>query len=408
MGFYVNPSSDGFQSVLNTGLYVDKTGLISYINSVLETERKLTCFSRPRRFGKSFAAKMLVAYYSKGANAGNLFEDLCISKNEDFKKHLNQYDVIYLDILWFIVNAESIQDTILELQKDVIEELRDIYPKCIRDDTRSLPKALAQINSKTGNKFFVVIDEWDALFREAKEEFKIQEDYIKLLRGLFKGMQIAQFIVGAYMTGILPIKKYGTQSALTDFKEFTMINPGPLSRYVGFTEKEAVSLCEKYYLDFDEAKKWYDGYWFETVGHVYSPNSIIEAIVAGKFSNYWTQTETYESLKIYIEMDFDGLKTAIIEMLGGQHCKIDPGTFQNDMISLKSKDDVFTLLVHLGYLAYNEEKKEVFIPNEEVREEFIRAVKNGNRPELVKAIQTYECLIENMKDSLGYNNDYYS
>ena len=189
------------------------------------------------------------------------------------------------------------------------------------------------------------------------------------------------------------IKKYGTQSALTDFFEYTMIEPGTLAEYVGFTEKEVRQLCEEHSLDYEEASTWYDGYQLGTVGHVYSPNSIIKAIYNKRFSNYWTQTETYESLKIYIDMDFDGLKTAIVNMLGGGRCVIDTGTFQNDMTSLKSKDDVFTLLVHLGYLAYDADKKEVFIPNEEVREEFIRAIKNGGRPELVKAVLTSDELL---------------
>ena len=196
------------------------------------------------------------------------------------------------------------------------------------------------------------------------------------------------------MTGILPIKKYGTQSALTDFREFTMLEPGFLAEYVGFTEKEVLDLCQYHQLDFAKANKWYDGYQFDNIGHVYSPNSIIEAVVNQKFSNYWTQTETYESLRIYIDMNFDGLKKTIIDMLGGKKCKIDAGTFQNDMTSLRGKDDVLTLLVHLGYLAYNDDSKEVYIPNEEVRQEFIRAIKNGNRRELVKAVQLSDKLLE--------------
>ena len=385
MGAYLNPPADGFKDVLNTGLYVDKTKLIEYTNSVLGTAQKLTCVSRPRRFGKSFAAQMITAYYSKGAESGTLFEHLKIAESSGFKEHLNKYDVLSLDITWFISNATDIRDTVSDIQSDVIEELKEAFPDCIRENTKTLPKALLQVSAKTGRKFFIVIDEWDALFREAKDKIDLQKAYIQLLRGLFKGAQCSQFLIGAYVTGILPIKKYGTQSALTDFYEYTMLQPGVLAEYVGFTEEEVLKLCQKHQLAFTEARRWYDGYCFENIGHVYSPNSIMKAILNGKLSNYWTQTETYESLKIYIDMDFDGLKTAIIDMLGGKRCKIDTGTFQNDMTSMESKDDVFTLLVHLGYLAYDVEKREVFIPNEEVREEFIRAVKNGARPELVRA-----------------------
>ncbi len=396
MGFYLNPPADGFAEILSSGIYVDKSELISYTNQVLGTAKKLTCFSRPRRFGKSFAAKMLVAYYSKGAKSGALFENLKIAKDgtSHFEEHLNQHDVLFLDIATFISLAENINETVEDIQRDVIEEMKEAFPGCIRENTRSLFKAMLQINAKTGKKFFVIIDEWDALFREAKNNLEVQKAYIQLLRSLFKSGQTSQLISGAYMTGILPIKKYGTQSALTDFREFTMLEPGPLAEFVGFTEEEVQILCKEYALDFDEARKWYDGYRFDQIGHVYSPNSIIEAIFNRRFNNYWTQTETYESLKVYIDLNVDRLKDAIIDMLGGQTCKIDTGTFQNDMTSLESRDDVLTLLVHLGYLAYDIDNKEVYIPNEEIREEFLRAVKNSSRKELVKAVEKSDQLLD--------------
>lgn len=396
MGFYLNPPEDGFAEIMNDNLYVDKSELIAYTNQVLGTPKKLTCFSRPRRFGKSFAAKMLVAYYSKGADAKALFENLKIAKDKDsgFEKHLNKYDVLSLDITSFISVADNINDTVSDIQRDVIEELRDSFPGCIKEDTTSLFKALLQINAKTGKKFYIIIDEWDALFREAKDNVEVQQLYIQLLRSLFKSNQTSQIIIGAYMTGILPIKKYGTQSALTDFYEFTMLEPGPLAQFVGFTENEVCDLCHKHNLDFDKARRWYDGYRFDKIKHVYNPNSIIKAIFNEKFGNYWTQTETYESLKIYIDLNRDGLKDSIVDMLGGKRCRIDTGTFQNDMTSLESRDDIFTLLVHLGYLAYDLDSKEVFIPNEEVREEFIRAVKNGKRTELVEIIEQSDQLLD--------------
>ena len=398
MGIYLNPPADAFKAILREKIYVDKSGLIAYINSVLNSSRMLTCFSRPRRFGKSYAAKMLAAYYSKGADSDSLFQGLEISGTDTYTDYLNKYNVLFLDIAWFISISSNIKKTVTEMQENIIEELREAFPDTIGRSVRSLPVALLQISARTGQKFFIIIDEWDALFREASADEALQKSYIQLLRALFKGVQISQFLAGAYMTGILPIKKYGTQSALTDFREFSMLEPGLLAEYVGFTEKEVRDLCQTNYMDFAEANKWYNGYRFDKTGHVYSPNSIIEAVINKKFSNYWTQTETYESLKLYIDMDFDGLKTAIIDMLGGQKCRIDTGTFQNDMTSLQGKDDVLTLLVHLGYLAYDDDSKEVYIPNEEVRQEFVRAVKNGSRRELVKAVQLSDQLLPHLQN----------
>src|SRR5699024_10162645 len=152
-------------------------------------------------------------------------------------------------------------------------------------------------------------------------------------------------------------------------------------------------LCAEYGLDFDEARKWYDGYCFDEMGHVYCPNSIMELISTKQFDSYWTETETYESLRDYIDLNMDGLKDALIEMIGGKKCKIDTKTFQNAMTSISSRDDVFTLSVHLGYIAYDRKSKSVTIPNEEARSEFIRAVKAGRRPELAKAVKISDDLI---------------
>lgn len=379
MSGYLNPPADAFADILNYPVYVDKSELIAYTNQVLETPAKLTCSSRPRRFGKSFAAAMLAAYYSRGAHSKKLFELLKLARLPEWDKYLNQYDVLFLDITWFISNAETIKNTVQDLQQDVMEELQEAFPECFKSQIKSLPKALLQISVKTHRKFFIIIDEWDALFREAREDISLQKSYLQLLRGLFKGAQVSQYLAGAYITGILPIKKYGTQSALTDFKEFTIVKPGRLAEFMGFTEDEVKELCSRYQIDFQRMQQWYDGYRLDQIGHIYSPNSIIESIVNRRFHNYWTQTETYESLKVYIDLNYDGLKDAIINMLGGHRCKIDTGTFQNDMTSMESRDDVLTLLVHLGYLAYDIDTKEVFIPNEEVREEFIRGVKAGKR-----------------------------
>lgn len=201
-------------------------------------------------------------------------------------------------------------------------------------------------------------------------------------------------IEAAYMTGILPIKKYGTQSALTDFREYTMIQPQKLAEYVGFTEKEVRELCERFDMDFDDAKKWYDGYSFSKVHSVYSPNSIIQAIKNNEFGDYWTETETYESLKYYIDMDLDGLKESIVSMLGGLRCKINTRTFQNDMLNINGKDDVLTLLIHLGYLAYDSEKKEIYIPNQEVADEFKNSVEFSGWKGISSALAASDRLLD--------------
>lgn len=395
MGKYLNVGNAGFEAV-RKGIYVDKTGMISFVNSALGTMDKLICVSRPRRFGKSFAAKMLCAYYDRSCDSRSLFEGLKISKDASFKEHLNKYDVIFLDITEFTSDAfikKETQNIVLNIEKKIIDELSDAYPDVKRQG--DLPNMLYDIAEATGNKFIFIIDEWDALFRETKSDIFQQESYIRLLRGLFKNSgKTDKMIEAAYMTGILPIKKYGTQSAMTDFREYSMLMPKKLAEYVGFTETEVQTLCQKYGMDFEEAKRWYDGYSFSRVKSVYSPNSVIEAIKNEEFANYWTRTETYETLQFYIDLNEDGLKEAIVQMLGGAYIVIDDGTFQNDMTTIKSRDDVLTLLVHLGYLAYNSLQRCVYIPNEEVRKEFIRALTTGKHTEIAKLIRNSDRLLE--------------
>ena len=394
MGIYLNPGNKGFQTILN-GTYVDKTGLIDFVNQTINTPRKLTSFSRPRRFGKSFAAKMLCAYYDKSCDSHSLFEGLIISDLDSYDRFLNKYDVIYLDITRFISTSTSIEMVVTDIQMKVIGELREAYPLYIGENEKILADALFAISKETNNQFIMIIDEWDALFREAKNDETIQKEYVQFLRGLFKGGTATdETIAAAYMTGILPIKKYGTESALTDFHEFTMVAPDTLAPYVGFTEGEVRDLCSKNRLDFEEVKLWYDGYHLDNVGSVYSPNSVMQAIERKAIRNYWTSSETYESLAAYISMDYKGLKKDIIRMLGGEAVRIKISTFQNDMTSFKRKDDVLTLLVHLGYLSYDATKRAVKIPNQEVADAFGDATDQDGWGEIGELIQESDELLD--------------
>ncbi|MCD8122273.1 MAG: ATP-binding protein [Clostridiales bacterium] len=395
MGVYLNPGNRGFQTILN-GTYVDKTGLIDYVNQTINTPQKLTSFSRPRRFGKSFAAKMLCAYYDKSCDSRSLFEGLEISKKDSFDKYRNKYDVIYLDITWFISRSKNKgENVVLDIQTAVIRELRKSFVDCIDEKETFLPDALLAVSHTTGNQFIIIIDEWDALFREAKEDEELQKEYVQLLRGLFKGGTATdETIAAAYMTGILPIKKYGTESALTDFQEFTMVDPLNMSEYIGFTEQEVLQLCGQYQVPFDDIRQWYDGYQFENLESVYNPNSVIKAVRYKKVRNYWTQTETYESLKNYISMNFDGLRDSVLSMLAGKSVKVAISTFQNDITSFKNKDDVLTLLIHLGYLGYHAKEQKAFIPNQEVSDAFADAVKGDEWKDVGDLLQESENLLE--------------
>ena len=393
MGRFVNPDNSAFQVALNSKIYVDKTGLLEYTNSVLGTTEAYICNSRPRRFGKSYAANMLAAYYSKGCDSREMFSEFAISKKEDFTIHLNKYDVIHIDIQWFLTNCDDIDNFVAFLTKSILNELKVIYPMVITSDITTIPQALSNIREKTGNKFIVIIDEWDVIIRDEAAEEKVQEDYINFLRGTFKGVEPTKYIQLAYITGILPIKKEKTQSALNNFDEFTMLSAGAFASYIGFTDDEVKALCKNYNKDFEKVKRWYDGYILEEY-QVYNPKAVVSVLLKGSFKSYWSETASYDAIVPLINMNYDGLKTSIIEMLSGDTIKVNTTTFRNDTVNFKSKDDVLTYLIHLGYIGYDEVKKSAFIPNEEIRQELKNAVESKRWNEFDSFQQESENLLD--------------
>lgn len=313
MGIYLNPGNVDFQRVLNSEIYIDKSQLIEYTNKKLFTEQQFICVSRPRRFGKSMAANMLTAYYSCGCDSKEMFSNLKIAKSNFFEKGLNKYHVIRLDIQKFANRTETVNDMLTLLQKRVINELKRSFD--INDEEIDLPYILEKIFDEYSQPFIFIIDEWDCILRDNKNNSESQKIYLNFLCDLFKGQS---YVALAYMTGILPIKKYGKHSAINMFTEISMTNPRELAEFTGFTESEVKVLCEEYGMPFDETKRWHDGYYLKGMS-IYNPRSVVMSMTGHDYDNYWTSTETYEALKVYIEMNFNGLKDKVTQLIDKAH-----------------------------------------------------------------------------------------
>ncbi len=389
MGIYLNPDNDGFRESVRSKIYVDKTGLIACTNEVINTEQKYLCVSRPRRFGKSMALKMLAAYYSCDCDSRELFSGFQIERAETFQEHLNRYDVICLNMQQFLIRAKN-QEVTDYLEQVVLRDLCETYGDLFPEQTTILAEALEWIYVKTKKKFVFLIDEWDCIMRERQESEKLQKQYLDFLRNLLKDQP---YVALAYMTGILPVKKYGVHSALNMFWEYSMTDQFDFEEYTGFTQHEVKELCTQYGMDFAQVSNWYDGYRFRRFAHIYNPRSVVAVMKNGIFSSYWTSTETYDALKTYIDMDFDGLRADIVQMLGGEHVKVNTRSFQNDMRNFHTKDDVLTLLIHLGYLGYDVEQEEAFIPNKEIIMEFENAMSVGGWTEVMRVLKASEKLL---------------
>lgn len=396
MGHYLNPGTGLFEMSLRSEIYIDKSRLIEQTNRYIKTQQRYLCVSRPRRFGKSMALDMLAAYYDRMEDTKNVFDKLKIHQAQSYDQHLNQYDVMRINMQEFLSASSNVDEMLKLLQTRLIKELKERYKEFVEGD--NLVFAMQDIYAKTKYPFVILIDEWDCLFREYQQDQDAQKRYLDFLRLWLKDKE---YVALAYMTGILPIKKYGSHSALNMFTEYSMTDPGSLAEFFGFTEEEVSKLCEEYGMDFEEARAWYNGYHLLThnknenkIYAMYSPKSVVEAMMRHKFGTYWNQTETYEALKIYIQMNMDGLKDAIIKMLAGEKVTINTGTFSNDMTTFSSKDDILTLLVHLGYLTYDSENETVSIPNKEVSKEYMNAISTMDWHEVTDAVQESKELLE--------------
>ena len=383
MGTYLNPGNSGFEEIIRSE-YVDKTKLIGLINQTIGTKKKLNCISRPRRFGKSFAAQMLSAYYDKTCDSHALFSHFAIAEDVSFRDHLNKYDVIYLDMTG-IIGETSSSDLVAYTRRNILEEIKKQYPDVVIEE--GFAATLVNLVEYTKNKIIMIIDEWDAPIREFPDDQELHKDYLDFLRMLFKNSGTTpRIFAAAYMTGILPIKKDGSQSAVSDFNEYTMIRPGKFGGYVGFTEEEVEELCRKYGASFDRMKLWYDGYDFKEVGAVYNPNSVMQALEHNDFDSYWTETSAAEGLMEYISKPYSDMSKVIAELIGGVDVPVSTTGFANDLVTFRGKDDVLTLMIHLGYLAYDAEKETVHIPNEEIRREFHKAIRKVDHEETKKRL----------------------
>ena len=392
MGIYINKGNIGFRQARNSE-YVDKSGLIGIVNKTLFTRQKFTCVSRCRRFGKSMVAEMLCAYYDQSCDSRDLFADLEIIKDPSFEQHLNKYPVIYLDISDFVTRFHD-ETVVTHIEERIKEDVLNNYPDTIVQEGDDLMDCLIKIVDSTGQQFIFIIDEWDAICREYKAGTSAMDRYVNWLRRMFKGGSSANVFAGVYMTGILPVKKYKTESALNNFIEYSMIDPGNMGQYFGFTKAEVAALAQKHGTDFDELEKWYDGYQIGAQPSMFNPNSVMQAVTRRWCSSYWASTGAYDAVAGYINMNFEGLKDDIIRMLAGGRCKVRTSGFQNDMSIINTKDDVFTVLIHLGYLSFDRTRNECYIPNLEVSGEMESAVISNKWTHVVDALQQSERLLQ--------------
>ena len=427
MGNILNPTeNNSFIKLVkfkDSEIFVDKTDFIEKISAKVNTQNCFLAITRPRRFGKTVTAHMLLAYYSKGYARQDIFEKLEIANKLSYAEHLNKYNVIYIDMnsikdQYISYKADSslyieaIDDIVDFLQYMIVQELKENkeYAEQINNaplvGKKSLSSALQVICKYTGEKFIFIMDEWDLICREYRNEPELLEKFIEVMRGLFKSDKGQACFALAYLTGILPIKKYNSQSALNVFKEYNMLRPVPYEEYFGFTEEEVAEIVKlpQCKISHQELKEWYEGYKLNGKD-IYNPNSVVSAISDGICQSYWSGTSSNEEVVRLINMDFQGIKEDIINLIEGDEVTFNCANFQNDMVTIKDKNDVFSLLVCLGYLGCSETKsqfrKVAYVPNTEIKAVLMDIVRAQNWYERMETIKRSENLLQAIKGLEG-------
>ena len=440
MGIYLNPSNENLLEIISRPIFVDKTMLLSVLNQYIDEYNKYICVARPRRFGKTIAANIISSYYSKGCDSKTIFEKFAFGKDKSFESKLNKYNVIKIDLNAEYETCRKKENVLENLQDKVVTEFQEQFPNIKIKDYMSIAEAMQAVYEKTKEQFIILIDEYDIFVREqvkGKISQNLFDEYLGFLNGLFKNDTLKPAIALAYLTGILPIVRDRIQSKLNVFEEYTMLSAGELTEFVGFTEDEVINLCKTYNIDFAECKRWYDGYKLSKIKidennvvsdifyDIYNPRSVIKTIETRRFENYWTKTSTYKVISDRLEQNFDGTKDDVIKMIAGESIDVNVTRYLNTMTDFSSKNDIFTYLIHLGYLVYDNNRKTCRIPNSEIIQEWESAIEDcseyketdkiikhsknllqftweGNEEETAKALDTSHIHVTSNR---SYNNE---
>ena len=425
MGSILNPTMENsFETLVNfkdKDIFVDKTDFIEKMSAKINADKRFFAVTRPRRFGKTVTAHMLLAYYSKGYIGKKIFDGLHIADKDNYAEHLNKYDVIYIDMNTIDglfdgysgqkQKVEGVNDLVDYFEYSVIKDLKSSneFSKCLEKHqigNMGLLETLLAITQDLNTRFIFIMDEWDLVYREYRDDEVLQKKFIKLLKNLFKSDGGKACFALAYLTGILPIKKYNSQSALNGFDEYNMLSPGDYAPYFGFTEDEVANIVKSpnCKVSHHDLKSWYEGYKIKGVD-IYNPNSVCKAVTRNECISYWSGTSSNEEFVRLINMDFDGIKEDIINLIEGDEVTFSCANFQNDMVTIKDKNDVFSLLVCLGYLGCaetkNQYRKVAYVPNAEIKAVLMDIVREQNWYERMETIRRSENLLKAIKELDG-------
>ncbi|OUM62993.1 hypothetical protein PIROE2DRAFT_10571 [Piromyces sp. E2] len=443
MGFIIDCQriSKKFTNLVGKDFFVDKSGIINKFNeAMMQNGGNNISITKPRRFGKSSIAAMLVAYYSKGIDSKQIFDRLKVYKeiapdhnkktdtkivsddqkdfdknssdenssdenNSDenssdennsitkkeklkrYKEFQNKYHTLYFDFSRNIYSKETLKEYLDSINQELKEDIEELYPnsKVLKKYSKEINRNLEKLNNEIGVDFVLVIDEWDYIIASKKFTRKERDDYISFLKDLIKDQGYAAFV---YVTGILPLAKEITQSTINCFSEYSMLDDEEYYQYFGFTEQEVRDLCKKNNtLKYEYLEKWYNGYKSNNGESIFNTWSVIQALRRKKLKNYWIQTGRFDELINVVNFRINGVDNDIIKLIKGEEISVNLGQFgaDNFLKELENnkeenndihKEELYSKMVTLGFLTYYNGK--ISIPNIELLENYVRGFRQKN------------------------------
>ena len=359
-----------YKELLNSEYFVDKSAIIEKISKRIRTNTKYVCITKPRRFGKTSILNMLGAYYCKSYDTRALFDNMEVSKTETYTTHLNKYNVINLCLNEIPLDRSRYTDYLAQFNNAIINDIKEAYP-ALRD--KEFEKASDALTA-TDDEFIFIIDEWDYIFSQElyPEHYG---DFLEFLRNLLKDKPYAAL---TYMTGVLPIKKYSTGSALNMFKEYTMLKDPFFDKYFGFTEEEVEMLCQtQTALSMDEIRDWYNGYQTRDGARLYNPRSVICALEDETCQSYWTRTGRMDEVLFFLKYNIGEVRDDVIKMINDTPIRIDiDEEYAAGQENPKNRVEIYSAMIIYGLLSYYDGILRV--PNKELMFEFQKALRDDD------------------------------
>lgn len=392
MAIYLNTNAayKDFEMLRNDRYFVDKSAMIQKVSERIKTKNRYLCITKPRRFGKTSALNMLGAYYGKAYPSGSLFEDLGISRSESYVSHLNKYNIVNISMNCMPETGNTYADYLELVAGSMKDDIKEAYPELAKREFRRLPDLLAA----TGDEFVFIIDEWDYIFSHDLYR-ENQSDFLEFLRSLLKDQP---YVALAYMTGVLPIKKYSTGSAMNMFDEYTMLNDCFFEGYFGFTEGEVEELCKRQSkLSLEEIAEWYNGYVADDGGRIYNPRSVVLALINGKCQSYWTRTGKMDEVLFFLKYNIGEVRDDVVRMVNHLPVRMEIlEEYTAGQGSPAHREEIYAAMIIFGLLSYHE--GELTIPNKELMLEFQKALKDDEFGYVAELVRNSEEMLRAILD----------